>query len=40
MLCLLTHSQPKEAQLRCGDVKNPTQLLVLENAAQYIQDAL
>jgi len=40
VLCLLTHSQLKEVQLRWGDVKDPTQLLVLENAAQYIQDAL
>ena len=35
--CLVTHSQPEEARLRCGD---PAQLFVLENAVQFIQDPL
>ena len=40
MPCLETHSQAKEAQLRCGDIKDLTQPLVLENIAQFVQDVL
>ena len=40
MPCLETHSQAKEAQLCCGDIKDLTQPLVLENIAQFVQDVL